>query len=86
MAVSFVNGYLCTCSCDAAKARRGVDPHQQTDGVQSDPKTQTKNGVVTPDKPAVTFGGSLSGTSTTTGADAVTPVAASQGASINLLV
>ena len=25
--ISVVNGYLCTCSCEAAKAKRGENPH-----------------------------------------------------------
>ena len=65
MAITIVNGYLCTSSCDAAKARTGQDPHPQSatnqapnakpDGTQS---------------PAVTYGGSL------TGKNAVAPAGA----------
>ena len=64
--ISFVNGFLCTCSCDVAKAKRGVDPHQQTDGAQNPAKPDaTRNGVATADKPAVVLGGSLSAASAT---------------------
>ena len=72
---SVVNGYLCSCSCDVAKAKRGVDPHQQTDGLQNAKKPDaTKNGAVEPDSPAVVFGGSLAAV---TPALAVQPSAAS---------
>jgi hypothetical protein len=27
MAISFVNGFMCTSSCDVAKAQKGEDPH-----------------------------------------------------------
>lgn len=89
--VSFVNGFLCTCSCDVAKAKRGVDPHQQTDGAQNPTKTDaTKNGVVTPNQPAVVFGGSLSGANATTNAtpsNAVQPAASTaQSQTVDLLV
>ena len=88
--VSFVNGFLCTCSCDVAKAKRGVDPHQQTDGAQSPTKSDaTKNGVVAPDKPAVVFGGSLSAANASTDVaptNAVQLTAASvQTQSVNIL-
>src|ERR1044072_6202704 len=32
MAISFVNGYLCTSCCDVAKAKRGENPHPRTGG------------------------------------------------------
>ena len=54
MAVTVVNGYLCTTCSEAAKARSGQNPQSPTDqapNAQSDP-TQT---------PAVVFGGSLGG-------------------------
>jgi hypothetical protein len=89
--VSFLNGFLCTCSCDVAKAKRGVDPHQQTDGAQSPTKPgATKNGIATPDKPAVVFSGSLSGSSTATDAAPSYAVQASvptfQAQTVDLLV
>ena len=75
MAISFINGFLCTSSCDAAKAKRGVDPHPNTGDPAAKP-AETKNGVAaTDDKGAVVLGGSLA---TTTGATAVAPVAATQ--------
>src|SRR5262245_34127012 len=76
--ISFVNGFLCTCSCDVAKAKRGVDPHPSTDAVQNPAKPETKNGVVTDDKGAVTFGGSLAATSAATSSSVVTPASAAQ--------
>jgi hypothetical protein len=92
--ISFVNGFLCTCSCDVAKAKRGVDPHPSTDA-QNPAKPQTKNGVVTDDKGAVTYGGSLAAT-TATSATVVTAASAAQssvqvngqaqGQVVNLLV
>jgi len=75
--ISFVNGFLCTCSCDVSKAKRGVDPHPSTDA-QNPAKPQTKNGVVTDDKGAVTFGGSLAATAAATSSSVVTPASAAQ--------
>lgn len=60
--ISFVNGFLCTCSCDVSKAKRGEDPHPKTDAAQNLAKPETKDGVVEPDDPAVVFGGALSST------------------------
>jgi hypothetical protein len=89
--ISVVNGFLCTCSCDVSKAKRGVDPHPKTDDAQDSGKPETKNGVVTEDKSAVTFGGSLAAP-TATSATVVTAASASQssaqvtGQAVNLLV
>ncbi len=56
MSISIVNGYLCTSSCDAAKARTGQDPHPRS------ATSQTPNARPDPTRtPAVTFGGSLAG-------------------------
>lgn len=70
MAVTVVNGYLCTTCSEAAKARSGQNPHaqsptSQTPDAQSDP-TQT---------PAVVYGGAL------TGHNAVAPTSPSQSSS-----
>jgi hypothetical protein len=89
--ISVVNGFLCTCSCDVSKAKRGVDPHPKTDDAQNPAKPETKNGVVTDDKGAVTFGGSLAA-QTATSATVVTAASATQssgqvsGQTVNLLV
>jgi hypothetical protein len=60
MAISFVNGYLCTSCCDAAKAKRGENPHPKPG---EDDKTATKVGDASRADPsrkqAVTFGGTL---------------------------
>ena len=62
--VSFVNGYLCTSSCDEAKAKRGVDPHPKADPTQADGKPD-KSDQIKPasavDDLAVVFGGALAG-------------------------
>ena len=56
MSISVVNGYLCTSSCDAAKARTGQDPHA------SSATSQTANAKSDASRTAaVTFGGSLIG-------------------------
>jgi hypothetical protein len=62
--ISFVNGYMCTSSCDEAKAKRGVDPHPNLHGSDND-KADPKNPVDDPSgtsDPAVVFGGALTGT------------------------
>jgi hypothetical protein len=52
--MSVVNGYLCTSSCDAAKARTGQDPHPRS------PADQTPKAASDPTRsPAVVFGGVL---------------------------
>ena len=58
MAISVVNGYFCANSCDAAKAKKGEDPHPSTDpgSVGNDHSSARA------DDPAVVFGGSLSST------------------------
>jgi hypothetical protein len=59
MAVSVVNGYFCANSCDAAKAKKGEDPHPSTDpgSVDGNDRSSLRAG-----DPAVVFGGSLSST------------------------
>lgn len=66
--IAFVNGYLCTSSCDEAKARAGKNPHPKTDANQDPTKAHIKNGVYDPSKsndptqpgdPAVVYGGAL---------------------------
>jgi hypothetical protein len=79
VSISVVNGYLCTSSCDAAKARTGQDPHprstaDQTPKPASDPTRS----------PAVVFGGALAdrnavgpvGTGSAAGASGNNPSAA----------
>ncbi|MEZ5788491.1 MAG: hypothetical protein R3D62_18880 [Xanthobacteraceae bacterium] len=76
--ISFVNGFLCTSSCDVAKAKRGVDPHPKTGGLPDAGKPDaSKSGAATLDGDAVVFGGSLSPKSA---AAAVQPVSAVQSA------
>jgi hypothetical protein len=58
MAISFVNGYLCTSGCDESKAKRGVDPHPSTNPNNVD-KSGAPSGPGRADGPAVLFGGSL---------------------------
>jgi hypothetical protein len=58
MAVSVVNGYFCANSCDAAKAKKGEDPHPSTDPGS----VNGSNNSSRADNPAVVFGGSLSNT------------------------
>ena len=69
MAISVVNGFVCTSSCDVAKAKKGEDPHPNLHlGDSSEDKQDGKSGL---DGPAVLFGGALSGLS---GSQAVTGV------------
>jgi hypothetical protein len=61
--ISFVNGYLCTSSCDVAKAKRGVDPHPKADPREADGKADKSDAIRLASElgdPAVVFGGSLS--------------------------
>jgi hypothetical protein len=98
MAISFINGFLCTSSCDVAKAKQGVDPHPKIDELQNSAKadvtaTAQTTGKDMTDSAAVILGGSLSATSA---AAAVSPASAAQspvaariqahGQIVNLLV
>ncbi len=68
MAISYVNGFLCTCSCDVSKAKRGEDPHPSADPTKSDSKEKdVAGGDQRTDGPAVLYGGSLGGPSTPDG-------------------
>ena len=90
--MSVVNGYLCTCSCDVAKAKRGVDPHPKADGDPGVTKPKAKDGMVRPDDPAVVFDGSLraQGTGGPASLGSVQPAAAVdtqiQSQAINILL
>ena len=98
MAISFVNGFLCTSSCDVSKAKQGVDPHPKLDELQHPakpdaPKDATATGKDAADTPAVILGGALSAPSAAAAvspaAAAQSPVAAriqAQGQIVNLLV
>jgi hypothetical protein len=98
MAISFVNGFLCTSSCDVAKAKQGVDPHPKIDELQKSAKADATASVPTADKAtadsgAVILGGSLSAASAAAAvspaAAAQSPVAAriqAQGQIVNLLI
>jgi hypothetical protein len=59
MAISVVNGYFCANSCDAAKAKKGEDPHPSTDQGSVD---GTDRNSARADNPAVVFGGAPSST------------------------
>ena len=80
MAISFVNGFLCTSSCDVAKAKQGVDPHPKIDEFQNAAKADATPNALAADKDtrdsgAVILGGSLGATSA---AAAVSPASAAQ--------
>ena len=55
MAISFVNGFMCTSSCDVAKAKKGEDPHPNLHTLNE--ADEKRGGSL--DGPAVVFGGSL---------------------------
>ena len=69
MAVSIVNGYVCTSSCDVAKAKKGEDPHPALHAAGDEPQDAAVDRG-----PAVRFGGALSNTRQ---ADGVKPADAS---------
>jgi hypothetical protein len=76
MALSIVNGYLCFCSCDEAKAKKGENPHPSTDPnkIEADKKNKAARLGAAQD-PAVIFGGKLSGVTRT---DVVKPAGDAQ--------
>jgi hypothetical protein len=63
MAISFVNGFLCTCSCDVAKAKLGQDPHPAEHAARLRNERanteQTRLADVQSRPPSVVWGGSL---------------------------
>ena len=96
MAISFVNGFLCTSSCDVAKAKQGVDPHPKLDELPNSAKPDATKNEVASDKDATDAGPVILGDSlsATAAAAAVSPAAAApaaariqaQGQIVNLLV
>ena len=60
MSISIVNGYVCTSSCDVAKAKKGQDPHPAEGPGETPNKSASGEqiGGATRDE-AVVFGGSL---------------------------
>ncbi|MGB7258799.1 MAG: hypothetical protein ACRECC_04650 [Pseudolabrys sp.] len=81
-----VNGYVCTSSCEAAKARHGKDPHTQPGQL---PGTDSKKSSGLDSQPAVVFGGALKGAANSSSAASApgTSSAPSSPANIvNLLV
>lgn len=59
--ISFVNGFLCTSSCDVSKAKRGIDPHPKTgSSPDAEKPNASKDGIARLDGDAVVLGGSLS--------------------------
>ena len=64
-----VNGYICMNCCDIDKARLGQDPQQSTDQLQKQLKRHIDRLDPANFGPAVTFGGSLQGSSAENGTD-----------------
>ena len=93
MAISIVNGFVCTSSCDVAKAKKGEDPHPLTGAAKIAAEKDEKASDPLKADPAVVFGGALAGVSA---AKAVQPVDAgaaagaaavrTPGSAVNLLV
>jgi hypothetical protein len=67
--------------CEAAKARKGEDPHKSTDQAQKDLEKHIEKSAAAKFGPAVTFGGSLQASANTTQADSpTTQISAGNGA------
>ena len=56
--ITIVNGYVCMTCCEAAKARKGEDPHKATKEIQNELNKHEK-AAAAKFGPAVVFGGSL---------------------------
>jgi hypothetical protein len=95
MGISYVNGFLCLCPCDVAKAKQGKDPHPNLhanpDAAQAKKAGQTQN-AADAKRAAVIFSGSLAQTtaSDSVAAIALTPAADAtttqpQGSLVDLL-
>ena len=62
MAISIVNGFVCTSSCDVAKAKKGEDPHPLTGAAKiAAEKDEKRLRPAQGRNPAVVFGGALAG-------------------------
>jgi hypothetical protein len=94
MAISIVNGFVCTSSCDVAKAKKGEDPHPLTGAAKiAAEKEKDAADLLKAGAPAVVFGGALARRGAT---ETVQPIATSStvdgldrlrgGAAIDLLV
>ncbi len=60
MAISIVNGFVCTSSCDVAKAKKGEDPHPATGAEKiAEEKEAKASDPSHASDPAVVFGGAL---------------------------
>jgi hypothetical protein len=66
-AMVIVNGYICMNCCDIDKARLDQDPHQATNQVQKQLERRIDRSEPANFGPAVTFGGSLQGSTAGTG-------------------
>ena len=73
MSISIVNGYVCTSSCDVAKAKKGQDPHP-SEGPLEEPGKSTPGASAssTSRDTAVVLGGALADP---TDPNAIKPVA-----------
>jgi hypothetical protein len=66
MAISIVNGFVCTSSCDVAKAKKGEDPHPATGAEKiAKEKEEKASDPLRAGDPAVVFGGALARLSAT---------------------
>jgi hypothetical protein len=60
MAISVVNGFVCTSSCDVAKAKKGEDPHPAVGAEKiAEEKAAKASDPARRADPAVVFGGTL---------------------------
>ena len=86
--IAYVNGYVCTTSCEAAAARAGRDPFAPpgTPPGQSDKSGKADKSSGLDSQPATVFGGSLTNLNST---NSVTPTGDTSSApsqpSVNIL-
>lgn len=85
--ISVVNGFVCTSSCDVAKAKHGTDPDAPP-GAPPGWTDKSEDASGFDRRPATVFGGALKDLQT---ANAVTPVdgtspSAASGPSVDILV
>jgi hypothetical protein len=80
MAISIVNGFVCTSSCDVAKAKKGEDPHPLTGAAKiAAEREEAANDPLKADDPrraadpAVVYGGALAELSQTRTVQPVEP-------------
>jgi hypothetical protein len=64
LAISIVNGFVCSSGCDQAKAKKGIDPHPRTGAGKPEDGNETMPDATGREGPAVLRGRRLASSNT----------------------